>query len=248
MSELTGITVVQRVLSAINADNVNAVDESPEGEQVFALLQTVYEELLEEFPWHHKRELFSFEVTTISNQMRIPEKIVQLADKDVIYYNRKPVYWIEPREMERRLVTADQTLSNVDSNGAYTDKDPTYWSSFDDDNIVFDAYNGTLAESLSQAWGVSSPVDYTNPVLPLDMPEVLASALIWGVMEEAFRTIKGDETSATRYSTKAKKAKARAKRWARKTNKEPDHGTNVNYARRGARNRTREISSRWIND
>lgn len=247
MARLTYLQIVQRVASAIDSDNVTAIDESPESEQIAELVKTVYDDLMSEFPWYHKRETIQLEVTATAHIMKIPNDVEQLAS-DIIYYDNEPVYYWHPDKMRDHLANQDTSLSTIDSNGAQNDKDPSYWSSYDDENIIFDSYDGTLVQAETAVWAIKevSPPE-TDTDVP-DMPNNLHPVLLWGVMEEAFRTLKGDETAASRYGRKYQKGKARAKRWARKTNQKENPGRKIDYGRRNGLQTRYEISTDMVRD
>lgn len=247
MSKLTYLQIVQRVASAIDTDNVTAIDESPESEQIALLVQTVYDDIIVEFPWYHKRESATLEVTATPNLMRIPDGVEQILSS-IIYYDTNPVHWMIPETMRQRLAKRDKDEDTVDEAGAFNDLDPVYWSSYNDEDIVFDSYDGTLVDSLTDVWvsrNPSAPEEGTD--IP-DLPHILHTVLLHGVLEEAFRTLKGDEVAARSYQSKFLKGIARAKRWARKVNKKKNPGQNVDFGRRnGAITRT-EIPSSWVKE
>jgi len=246
MANLTLLQIVQRTLSLIDSDNVTSVDDTTESEQVVLIVKTIYEDLMSEFPWYHKRSTVNLEVTTVANEMKIPTVVDQILS-DVIYYNRKRIFFLQPNAMRDLLARRDTTASNVDSLGAINDTDPTYWSSYDDENIVFDSYDGTLASSLSELWAASEPASPSIDTDVPDLPHDLNSVLLWGVFEEAMRSLKGDEVAARTYGSKYKKAKARSKLWARKAGKKHDTNNKVNYSRRVAGSgRRSDISSSQV--
>jgi len=245
MSKLTYIQIVQRVASAIDTDNVTSISDSPESEQISLLVQTMYDELLSEFPWYHKRETVNLEATPTDNILALPSDVEQMLSK-IIYYNSKPVYYWRADQMQDYLARQDRTADNIDANGAQTDKDPTYWTSYDDENIIFDSYDGSLAPSLSEVWVAKHPTPPMADDDVPDMPHILHSVLLNGVLAEAFRTLKGDEIAARAYEGKYTKGKAKAKRWARRLNIKEDAGVNNDFGRKNG-NRTRtEIPTSFI--
>lgn len=218
MAQTTVLEITQRVLSAIDSDNVSTIDETVESEQVFLLVKTVYDNLLDDFPWYHLRERGNLEVTSTAHIMKIPDNVTHVMEL-VIRYDGEKVYYKTPNEMTDLLNGRDTTLSTVDSNGAVNDTDPNYWTTYDDENIIFDSYDGTLVTSYTDCWFAVTPDKLTTGNDIPDLPEGLSSVLLWGVLEEAFRTLKGDETAASRYENKYRKGLAKAKRWARNINK-----------------------------
>jgi len=245
MAKLTYLQIVQRVLSAIDADNVTSFSDTEEAEQVAELVQTVYNELSAEFPWFHKRGIIQLELTATANIMRVPAAVDNLMS-DILYYSDQEVRWVDPREMQHMLAKRDKTLSNVDANGAMTDRDPKYWSSYNDDEVILDSYDGSLVSSNTAIYAASGPAALTTETQVPDLPVILHSTLLYGVLEEAYRTLKGDEVGARSYGSKYKKSKARAKRWAYKMNKENDPGAKINYGRRNGLTSSNETSTHRI--
>lgn len=226
MARLTTLQLVQRALSAINSDNVSSISDGVEAEQTLLLLNTAYEQLLDDFPWFHLRSYGQLEVTTTPNQMRIPTNVRNI-DGDLIRYDKKDVWYITPDNMIKILDGRDTTATNVDSNGAITDHVPIYWTTQDDENIIFDAYDGTLASSLSEVWFITEPAPLDNDADIPDLPDILHGVLLNRLLEESFRTLKGDEQSAQIYFRKYISGLSKAKRWARKQNRvESTNGTN----------------------
>ena len=225
------LQIVQRTLSITDGDEVTTISETVESEQVAELVKTVYDDIMSEFPWYHRRSTVALEVTATANEMRIPNEVDRLLS-DIIYYGDKEVHWILPENMLYLLKNRDTTLSAVDSNGAMNDVDPTYWSSLDDENIIFDSYDGSLVSSSTAVWAASVPTTPTNDTDVPDMPHGLHIALLYGVFSMAFSSQKGDLGSSGMYDTKKIKKIAKAKNYARRTGKDKLPGQNVNYGRR----------------
>lgn len=216
MAKLTTIQIVQRVLSAIDSDNVTSIADTVESEQVKDILDTVYDRLLDDFPWYHLKEYGTLEVTAVENEMKIPNTVMQV---DSVRYNKKDVFYLTPEDMTKKLDSRDISLSNVDNLGAYTEQEPTYWTSVDDEKIILDSYDGTLVSSLTKCLFIRKPVVLTNDSDVPDMPDRLHTVLLDGVFEEAFRLLKGDLQGATVYQRKYLVGLGKAKRWARRINK-----------------------------
>lgn len=231
MAQLTVLQIVQRILSALDSDNVSSFSETVESEQVKLLIDTVYDKLLDDYPWYHLLDHGNLEVTATAHKMKIPNTVQQV---NWIKYNKEDVEYITPKEMQDILDNRDITLSNVDSNGAINDDDPTYWTSFDDEYITFDSYNSSLVASLSNAEFIRKPATLSEDTDIPDLPDRLHNVLLDGVFEEAFRTMKGDLQYAAVYQRKYLMGLHKAKRWARKINKkESTYGTD--YGRKNYR-------------
>ena len=228
MAKLTLLEIVQRAMSAIDADNVEDIDETVESAQMVMLVNSVYERLVDDFPWYHKRGKRPLEITTTPNLFRIPDDVTQ-----VIYlrYRGKPLSYLSPEKMDYMLSSRDSGQGNVDSVGAWTDRDPLYWTTYDDEFVAVDAYDGALVSALSDTFCILRPSKLSQNVHIPDLPDILHSALLLGVLEEAFGTLKGDEQRSQVYRTKFLKAIIKAKRWARRKFEE-DSTWGVDYGRK----------------
>jgi len=218
--KLTKLKLVQMVLSAIDSDNVNSVDETVESEQVGIIVDTIYDDLNGEFPWAHLRESGVLEVTTTPNKMKIPDGVMTIND---IYYNKKKVHYIQPNEMTELLFDRDP----------YSDRDPKYWTSYDDTYVIFDAYDGGLVEDLTHTDVYRMPVQMTTDNSYPDLPERFHNAIFEGSAADAFYTLKGDVTGFNIYRNRYKQSKILMERWAKRVNRQMPTGYNVDYSRKG---------------
>jgi hypothetical protein len=230
MPKLTRLQIVQKVLSAIDSDNVTATDETVESEQVLELLDTVYNKTLGTYPWPHLFTLDNLETTSTAHKMRIP---LDIQGVEWIRYNDSDPIYRTPFEMVELLASRDTTQSDVDSNGAKNAKDPSYWTSNDDEFIIFDSYNGNLVSSLSKIYVVKEPSIMTDDDDYPDLPSRFHPILVDGVIEEAFRTLVGDNQTAHIYARKFIQGKAQMKRWARILNFDNStYNDKVDYGRK----------------
>ncbi len=247
MAKLTTLQYVQRALSKLDSDNVSDIDETVESEQVKLLLDEAYEEILEDFPWFHLQEYGQLEVTATAHIMKIPDTIATI-DGNLIRYNELNVTYISPERMTEILDGRDTDLATVDSNGARNDLDPLNWTTEDDENIIFDSYDGSLVQALSKVRMIRLPGNLTNNTSVPDLPDRLHVVLQNRLYEEVFRTLKGDEQSAQVYHRKYLRTLAKAKRWARKVDQTVStHGQS--YGKRANTSvRRRDIPSRFIQE
>lgn len=224
----TVLDYVQRALSIIDADNVSAISDSVEGDQVFGLLKNVYDDLLDGFPWPHLKEFMQLQVVATKNEMKLPTDCVGFKN---IRYNKNPITFIEPMELQALLDSRDTTLSNVDTNGSVNDRDPQFWSTIDDDTIFFDSYDTGLLANLSRIDGVKKPTELVTDTDKPDIPARMEHCLRNMLFAEALRILKADETRADTYDKKVKSQLAKLKRWARRHDRNSSW-FGCNYGRR----------------
>lgn len=211
----TLLQLVQKTLAFIDDFNVNSVDETEESEQVVQIVNIIYNDIATRYPWPHLRDIASLDTTATTNILRLPSTVLEI---DWIKYDGKDVQYISPKAMQDVLDARDVSLSNVDNNGAIMDRNPKYWTSIDDEEIIFDSYNSSLDTALTSCMflrtvsELNANGDYPN------LPERFHSTLLYGCVAEACRVMKGDAGMAREYELKFKKGVDNMKRWARRVN------------------------------
>lgn len=131
----------------------------------------------------------------------------------------KKIKYKEPVEFLKYISTRDPTATNIsvvqDYNGSYlfiqNDKDPEYWTSFDDQYVVFDSYNQAYESTIMSS--KSRCIVYTNPAMTRDnasipsLPDEAFPALIEESKSVAFLALK------EMANQKAEQKSARQQRW-----------------------------------
>ena len=152
----------------------------------------------------------------------------------------EPIKWKEPDDFLRYLNMRDSTATDVqqvtDPSGIVllikNDKQPQYYTSFDDENIVMDSWDSaiddTVHESKIQAYGYIIPsAEFDNSWIP-DLPE------------EAFALLYNEALSKARFQLdtisdqKAEQESNRQNRWLARKGWRVNGGIKYpNYGRRG---------------
>jgi hypothetical protein len=169
------------------------------------------------------------QVTATNNTMKLPTDCVGFKS---IRYNKKPITYMEPMELQALLDARDTTLDTVDDSGAVTDRDPQFWSTIDDDHIFFESYDVSLQSSLSRIDGVRKPTDLVTDTDRPDVPERMEHCLRNMLFAETLRILKADESRADVYDKKVKSQLAKLKRWARRHNRNSSW-FGYDYSRKG---------------
>ena len=188
------LEIVQNILNAMDSDEVNTITETIESDQVAKIVQDTYYELISRRDWPHLKELFQLNASGDSSKpthMSMPDTIQEV--RDINYNKRKSgdtkdkyetVSFMWPEDFLDYVNSRDSSASNITVVTDYTgvklnirnDAAPQYWTSFDDDNLVFDSYDSgvdsTLQASKTQCFGLREPT-WTNsdtfiPDLPTD--------------------------------------------------------------------------------
>ena len=194
MDKMTLLELTQDILSSMDSDEVNSIDDTVESAQVAAIIKNTYRAILTNRDWPHTRRLIELEASgnsALPTHMSLIDDVKRI---DFVRYNvakasdgskRKftDIRWLEVDDFLRRLNVLDNTKSNIvtvidpASNIPLSIRNalaPTYYTSFDDKNIVFDSFDSavdsTLQKSKTQVYGFVYPewsmVDAYIPDLP----------------------------------------------------------------------------------
>lgn len=201
--KMTLLELVQDILSDMDSDNVNSIDDTIESEQVAQIVKTTYQSMMASRNWPHTRRTIQFTASGLTTK---PTHItLQDSVKEMVFlkYNcvqdgetrkrYKEVYWVEPDDFLRILNKRNSDGDNIDvitDDGGIelliqNDKEPKYYTSFNDNVIVFDSYDSevdsTIQTSKIQALAYVIPTwthsDTFTPDLPAEaFPKLLEEA------------------------------------------------------------------------
>lgn len=212
MAKMTLLDMVQDIMSDMDSDEVNSISDTAESLQVAQIIKTSYYNIIDgkDFAWMY--ELFQLNTSgTVSRptHMSLPEDVIDL--KWIKYNNKKStdtknklekVTYKTPEEFLDIVDARDSSASEVtaisDSSdiliNIYTDRGPKYFTSFDDDNLVFDAYDSTketnLTNSNTQVYGKRSVTFTLSDSFTPELPVQMFSYLLNEAKSTAFLTLK----------------------------------------------------------
>lgn len=194
MSKQNLLAIVKDILSDMSSDEVNSIEDTDEALQVAQIVRSTYQAMISNRNWSHTQRLVSLTAyadsskpTHITLDENIKELISIFYDKSTVDDTRiryEEVLWKDPDDFLRYINKRDSGSSSVDtvidSSGIklliLNNKAPTYYTSFDDNTIVFDSYDeavdSTIQSSKIQARGFIIPPftleDEFIPDLPLE--------------------------------------------------------------------------------
>lgn len=196
----TLLEIVQSVLNDMDSDNVNSIMDTIESEQVAYIVRDTFQAMVSNRDWPHLRrpiQLVPFSDPALPTHMRVADEVKKLIS---VNYNKsrkdedrklyQPVKWVEPDHfllMTNNENTTDSRVDVVvDPSGVElfirNDKAPTYYTSFDDETLVFNAYDkevdDTLQASKTQAYAYVMPSFSMQDSYVPDLPSHAFSALI----------------------------------------------------------------------
>jgi hypothetical protein len=151
--KLTALELTQNILNAMDSDEVETLTETIESNQVHDLLEMTFYELIDRRAWefmkHQPRQL---DAGTHVTELAIPSDVVHVElvrYKDFDTSRMVDVRYLSPADFLDRQQGLDTTQANIESVtvndgvaiGVYNDRRPEYWTSFDEENIVFSSYD-----------------------------------------------------------------------------------------------------------
>jgi hypothetical protein len=235
MAKMTLLAMTQSILSAMDSDPVDSIDETVESIQVAELVKEAYYDLINLRDWPWTRQLASLEglgdVGT-PTKMRMPELMGKVF---WVKYNKKEVKYMPPHEFDDMIDARPEVANAVDANGFRIDRDPTYWTSYDDEYVVFDAINlseeATLQTSKSKVYATLSPSWSSSDGFIPDIPEKFFPTLLAEAKSQAFVNIKQQSNNREEFKAKRGRTTMQNESW-RNNNGEHKFNTKVNYGRK----------------
>jgi hypothetical protein len=212
MAKKTLLKIVQDILSEMSSDEVLDIDDTVEAQQVAAIVESTFFDLIGTRNWPHTRKLVQLEAsgsTLLPNYLVLPERLKELV---VIKYDKRKLGDADARYEDLTYKYPDEFLKIVsqrkssdanvvvvsDPSGVelniIKDKAPTYFTSFDDVHIVTDSFDiaidTTLKKSKTQCVAYIIPEwDRSNDAIP-DMPLEAFPSLIEEAKSTCFFQIK----------------------------------------------------------
>lgn len=238
----TLLSMVQSILSDMDSEEVNSIDDTVEAQQIASVIQdTFFNMIAARVIPEHKQLL---QITSLSDSNRpthfkYPDDVKEIEN---LFYNTATsganyteVYFVEPLEFLSRM---DETNGlRVDTVAGSTpiyvrqDRMPSYYTSFDDLHIVMDAYNSTVEATLQQsktrAYGTVYPSFTISDSFEPDLDDTLLPYLLAEAKSTCFSLFKSGsdpkvEQSARRLKSYVQNDLYRTKR----ENKRPHYGRN----------------------
>lgn len=193
MAKMTLLELVQDIANDIDADFVNSINDTTESQQIAQIVKSTFFALMHRRNWRTNRQLLKLTASgddALPTHMYLPE---QLSELSFLNYNcqrettgrrvYQEVKYLLPDAFIRRQNAFNDTQDNItvvtDPTGVElmirNDIPPSFWTSFDDKAIVFDAWDNAIEDTLQshkvQAMGTLTPAwVHTDNAIP-DIPE-----------------------------------------------------------------------------
>lgn len=194
------LQLVQDIANDTSSDFVNSIDDTEDSQIIAQIVKSTYFAMMSNRNWPHLRKsvaLTSYGDSSYPVHMRVVENIKELI---FLNYNKalsgetqkkyKSVSWEEPDVFLYRTNQNNNDDSTVDTiidpSGIEilirNDRAPSYYTSFDDDTVVFDSYDSDIDTVLqaskfqAQAYVIPSWT-HTDAFVP-DLPAEAFTALL----------------------------------------------------------------------
>jgi hypothetical protein len=210
MAKMTLLEVCQEILSDMNSDNVNSINDTIEAQQVVQIAKRTYLNMINERILPHTATFFN--LTALVNpskptHVRIEDNVIRV--ESIKYDCRKEVSdpvdpkeieYMAPKDFAEYVMARNPANPNVETVldtlplFILNDQAPSYWTSFDDQTIIFDSYNSdvdsTIQSSKCYAYGEIEPAwTATDDFIP-DIPAKMFPYFVSETKSMCFYTIK----------------------------------------------------------
>lgn len=165
MPKLTLLSMTQSILSDMTSDEVNSISDTIEAGQVASIIKDTYYAMikfLKKIPEHYTTgTLTALGDTAHPNYMQIPASVLEV---QLIKYNTATdgtieftdIVYMKPEDFLKLVLLRNSSSTDIqqitDFGGAklliQNDKMPQWYTSFDNNYIVFDSYNNTIESTL----------------------------------------------------------------------------------------------------
>jgi hypothetical protein len=250
MAKRSLLDMVQEIQNDLDLDEIESIDDTVESEQIVSILKSTYYAMMSNRDWPHLRrsiQVSGLGDTTKPTHMKLQEGIKELC---FINYNKvksgetrkryEAIEYLQPdhflHKTNQRNNDDSDTLAVTDTGGIEVliknDTPPKYYTSFDDEYLVFDSYDNTvdttLQESKVQAMAYVMPEWTSEDTFVPDLPENAFTALVEEAKSRASMRLKQVADQ------KAEQEAGRQTRWlARKARRVAGGIEYPDYGRRG---------------
>ena len=238
----TLLEMVQSILSDMDSEDVNAISDTIEAQQVASVIEDAYYNIVSarDIPEHrHLLKLTSLSDSTRPTHFKYPANVKQI---ESIHYNTsaagssyKAIYYIEPLEFILKMDEhSPNSLKIADKQGntdlfVLNDIQPTYYTSFDDEHIVMNSYDSTidsvLAADKTRAYGSVYPTFSITDSFEPDLDDNMLPYLLAEAKSTCFSLFKSGSDPKVEQSARRLKAYVQNDMHnTKKANKRPVYG------------------------
>lgn len=211
MPKLTLLDLTQRILNDMNGDEVNSISDTLESQQVASIIRDTYQEIIGSRSWPHLNRLLKPTPHGSARPTHVDMEDAWVYLKEVKYNKRvqtatkdsfDDVTYMEPDEFLEYLNARNSSADDVDTIAdpdasvslfILNDTAPTFWTTFNDETLVFDSYDNLVDTNLQaskfQVWGNYEPTwSHTDTAIP-DLPAKAFPYLLAEAKSNAFNSL-----------------------------------------------------------
>lgn len=251
-NRMTLLQIVQRVLDALGSDSVSGITETIEAQRISEEARITYYELMERDEWPHLVQLLQLEAlgdTDYPNYLKIPQNVTRItnfkyetteADEDQREFTT--LCYLAPQAfldyVQKRNSDDDNVITVTDPSLVdmfiINDQPPMYYTTFDDEYIVTDAYDSEIENTLQATRSVVMAKimpnwEVSNDFVP-DMPDQMFSTYVAEVTAACFTYLK--QSQSPKDEMRARRGLAKLRRWATKVD---EKDTKARFGRKQGR-------------
>lgn len=237
----TLLEIVQSILSDMDSEEVNSISDSVEAMQIASVVEDTFFNVvsLKDIPEHKK----ILRLTSLSDTARPTHFTFPSNTKEIerLFYNistggenvYKELYYLEPMEFLKRQPQVGTNAIAVSYQDytivVFNNKMPSFYTSFDDDYIICDAYDSsvdsTLQTSKTRAYGQVYPVfTLTDSFVP-DIDDSLRPLLLAEAKSTCFSLFKsGPDAKVEQAARRLKTGRLNDMHKIKQENKRPKYG------------------------
>ncbi len=211
MARYTYLEIVQDIMSDMDSDEITSLFDTVESTQVAQIVQTTYFNIIDGKDWPQLYQAFRLTETSASTptHMTIGSTVM---DFKYVKYNvrtatdtrdrQRDMVFMEPHEFMTMVDDRDSAATNVsvitDTSGIainiLKDRAPTYFTSFSEEVIIFDAYDADVESFLkttkNSCYGKIYPTVSQTDSFTFDLPIDAYSYLLNEAKSTCFLTLK----------------------------------------------------------
>ena len=234
----TLLEMVQDILNDLDSDEVNSISDTVEALQVAQILKTAFYEIIAGREWPHLNEMIrlnSVSDVTRKTVLAVPDTVREVKwlnynkiRKDETKDRWDSISYLFPDEFILQLNGRDSDKDNTETmtnlNGVpyivKNDIQPQFWTSFDDENITFDAYDSevdtTLQSSKTQVFVSNTPSWTVSDSFVPDLPTEAFPLLV--AEGKSIASLKLNQVADSKAEQQSKRQRARMSQKAFTTN------------------------------
>lgn len=200
--QYTLLDLTQSILSSIDSDEVNSINDTTESQQVVKIIKTVYDDIVSRGNLTASKTLFTLNASADVTKPVLMTKPFSIRDIEWLKYNKIEAGDTDPNWTEMIYLSPEDFLNYTEKyNPSESDVDtmvysmngfdftlnfknnvgPRYYTSFNDNDIIFDSYDsavdGTLQSVKTRGYGTKNltflEIDGFVPDLPQDQFSLL---------------------------------------------------------------------------